>query len=377
MDEQTTQLVQAIHAAPYRLVFVAAGAGTEALATLLGVGGASRTLLEALIPYSTQSFDEFLGQSPEKYVTLVIAQQMAGRAQTRAQQLAVEDLPLIGLACTATITTDRPKRGEHRAYIAAWQPERLISYALHLCKGKRNRTEEETVISHLLLNVLAEAMGVEIKLPLALTPEDELTGHLYDFLTMAHRLQAREFDYFGVSADGRLLSSPPQALLSGSFNPLHEGHIQLAETAARLLETAVAFECTAVNADKPPLPSDVLLQRLAQFAGRWPIFASTAPTFVEKARCYPGTTFIVGYDTAVRLLQPRFYQNDLPQMYTALSEIRTRGCSFLVAGRIGSDGIFHDMNDLSLPPGFSDLFQAIPATEFRLDISSTERRAGK
>ncbi|MCZ7667231.1 MAG: hypothetical protein M5U34_08445 [Chloroflexi bacterium] len=52
MDKETRQLVQAIHDSPTRLVMVTAGAGTQALSDLLGVAGASRTLLEALVPYS-------------------------------------------------------------------------------------------------------------------------------------------------------------------------------------------------------------------------------------------------------------------------------------------------------------------------------------
>lgn len=62
MEADIKQLVQTIHDAPERIVLVAAGAGTEALSDLLGVAGATRTLLEALVPYSKAAFDEFLGQ---------------------------------------------------------------------------------------------------------------------------------------------------------------------------------------------------------------------------------------------------------------------------------------------------------------------------
>ena len=59
MQPEIKQLVQSIHDAPERIVLVAAGAGTEALSNLLGVAGATRTMLEALIPTVKQPSTTF------------------------------------------------------------------------------------------------------------------------------------------------------------------------------------------------------------------------------------------------------------------------------------------------------------------------------
>jgi hypothetical protein len=121
-----------------------------------------------------------------------------------------------------------------------------------------------------------------------------------------------------------------------------------------------------------------MLDRMAQFAGRWPVLASNAPTFVEKARLYPGATFVIGYDTAERLLQPHYYHDSQVKLVAALNEIRARGCTFLVAGRIDDEGEFQRMDNLEIPPSCKDLFQAIPSDLFRQDISSTElRKSGR
>ncbi len=149
----------------------------------------------------------------------------------------------------------------------------------------------------------------------------------------------------------------------------------MAEAAAALLGEPVAFEVSAVNADKPPLEPDALLDRLSQFAGRWPVVASNAPTFVEKSRLYPGATFVTGFDTAARIIQPRYYGDSETGMLAALAEIAERGNRFLVAGREGDDGLFHELSGLKLPEGFAGLFAPIPARLFRNDISSTEIRA--
>lgn len=382
MEQDIHQLVQAIHDTPARTMLVAAGAGTQALYDLLGVAGATRTMLEALVPYSTAAFDEFLGQTPEQYVSPATVRLLAGRAFTRARWLeaASDHNPVVGLACTATIVTDRPKRGEHRAYIATWQKERLVWYGLHLQKGARDRAGEEGVVSRVMLNSLAQAAGIDYQLDVPLLPGDRLVKETRDFAKTASQLHQREIDYFCVVDNGRIHTTDitPRAVLSGSFNPLHDGHLKMVQAARSILGTDVAFELAAVNVDKPTLPPDTILERISQFAGRWPILVSNAPTFVEKARLYPGATFIVGYDTAERILHPRYYQNSHENMIAALAEIRGQGCRFLVAGRIDDTGTFRHLTDLAIPKSFRAMFLGIPHSQFRKDISSTElRRTGQ
>ena len=374
MQIESKQLVQAIHNSALQTVIVTAGAGTQAVAAILSVAGASRTLLEALVPYSQASFDDFLGQTPEQYVAPETARLLAGRAMTRARWLAPQRPFPVGLACTATIATDRPKKGDHRAQIGMWQKERLTCYALHLDKGVRGRTDEEELVSRVMLNALAQTIHFDPPLPLPFTPNDHLEITTYDFAQQVDALQQHQIDFFGIADDGRILTTPPALLLSGAFNPLHQGHLDMGQAASQLEQQPVAFELAVTNVDKPTLPRETTLDRLAQFAGRWPVFASTAPTFVEKARLYSGTTFVVGVDTAERILQPRYYDDDDRKLQQALTEIKERGCRFLVAGRTDVNGRFQELADLTIPPKFKTLFQPIPAKQFRRDVSSTELR---
>lgn len=378
MDDAIRHLIQAIHDSPPRAMFAAAGAGSQALADLLGVPGASRTLLEALIPYAADAFDEFLGQTPEQYVSAETGRLMAGRALARAYHLReLESWPIIGLACTATIVTDRPKRGEHRAHVVAWSPHHLKARLLTLEKGVRDRAGEEDLVSRLIIDTLADACNIAERPPLPARVGDSLSAESVDYTAAADALSRRAIDWFGIEPDGQLRdpAAPPPAILSGSFNPLHGGHTGLADTAAALLGAPVAFEVSAVNVDKPPLPTDVLLGRLSQFAGRYAVFAGNAPTFVEKSRLYPGAAFVVGFDTAARVIQPRYYGDSEAAMLDALAEMRERRNRFLVAGREGNDGRFRELHELAIPEGFVGLFAAIPARLFRNDMSSTEIRA--
>ncbi len=380
MQSDIRQLIQAIHDCSSKVVLVAAGAGTQALSDLLGVAGATRTLLEALVPYSEASFDEFLGQKPAQYVAVETAHLLAGRAFTRARWLDSKAKPQIGLACTATIITDRPKRGEHRAHIATWQPSRMVSYSLYLDKEARDRSGEEDVVSRIILNALANACGIKHQVPVEFFQDDSLEVIENDFAQSVRELQHGRITHFGITDHGQTLvqAAPPPVLLSGSFNPLHDGHLKLATVASAMLGENVAFELSVTNADKPPLPVKDALHRLAQFAGRYEVFAANAPTFIEKARLYPGITFVVGFDTAARILQPHYYGNSQEGMEEAIEEIGKLGCRFLVAGRALNGKDFRQVEDLAIPSRLQSLFSGIPPDLFRKDVSSTEmRRTGQ
>lgn len=177
-EQQIERLVARIHASPTMAVVVVAGAGGQALAWLLGVPGASKTVLEATVPYSRASMAEYLGQEPAEYVSAETAIAMAQAAYGRALRLResdAPDTPVVGLACTASIATERSKRGEHRCCVATWDGAAgATTYSLELEKGRRDRAAEDEVVSRLILHALAESCGVPPDLPLGLHDGERL-----------------------------------------------------------------------------------------------------------------------------------------------------------------------------------------------------------
>src|SRR5438067_1229604 len=113
MDDATRSLIEALHAAPYQYALAMTGGGAQAAAHLLNVPGGSRTVLEVLVPYHGQALADFLGGEPEQSCSAETSRAMARRAYERARRLA-PSAGVAGVGCTASLVSDRPKRGDHR-----------------------------------------------------------------------------------------------------------------------------------------------------------------------------------------------------------------------------------------------------------------------
>ncbi|KXZ52323.1 hypothetical protein GPECTOR_10g955 [Gonium pectorale] len=383
--------------------------GRGSISWLLSVPGASTTVLEASVPYARDSLVDVLGKEPEQYCSAATAAALAEAAYRRAANLCAFGSSFVGVGATCALATVPLKRGDHRAYVAVHSASGSRCVGLTLAKGARSRVGEDDVVSRLLVKVLADASGVDtsaFQLPLirqdapaatsaggaaaavAPGPMDILadaTTQAADPLQRLLRGEVRCVEYVGSEV---VVDAPRRGrvVLPGSFNPLHEGHRRLLEVAVSAASAAAggapmegAFELTIENADKGLLTEDDIRRRVAQFVELGlPVLVTRAPLFTLKADLLPGSRFVVGYDTAVRLVLPKYYRNSYTQMVLDFARLRHQGCSFLVAGRKDSTtGRFMSLADVEMPPELADLFPpelALPEEAFRLDISSTELR---
>ena len=370
------QAIQNLFESPWQIALCLTGGGSRVASDLLTVPGASSTLLDVAIPYSAASLTDCLGQVPAQFCSRETALDMATVAWQNALRFSTStessSAHCLGVGCTASLASSKPKRGKHRIWIATESAASSRVVSLILKKGRRTRIKEEAVATELLLYAINDACGLAAP-PLPDLSVDETVSIEFETVDpVIAGLRSGNRAVAWALPDGTLsptISQPPRGLLPGSFNPLHGGHRKLRTAAEELVGGPVHFELSLVNAEKPPLNCFEIEQRRHQFDDV-PLALSTAPLFVDKARLFPGTTFVIGFDTAVRILDPRFYQGGQQGMSTSLEAIGSLGCSFLVAGRLTDSG-FQTIIDLSIAAEFQDLFQAIPEDSFREDVSSS------
>eukprot|EP00249_Psilotum_nudum_P014787 c25003_g1_i1 orf=431-1180(-) len=231
----------------------------------------------------------------------------------------------------------------------------------------------------MLIKVFADVCGVSHSLPLNLEVDEKLQESLTSFDEEEQIRQLLSGSIcmlvYACNSGAQHHTDGRRVVLPGSFNPLHEGHQKLLDAACSLTTGAIpCFELSVINADKPPLSIEQIKSRAKQFeeTGKTVVFTNQ-PYFYKKAELFPDSTFVIGVDTAVRLIDPKYYEGSHKRMLEVLLGIGQLGCDFLVAGR-KIDGDFHVLADFTIPEPIAHLFKSIPEEVFRTDISSTELR---
>jgi nicotinamide mononucleotide (NMN) deamidase PncC len=139
------ELAGKIHASGRQIVVAVTGGGSGALSALLQTPGASRTVLEAIVPYSLAALVDWIGGKPDQACSEATARAMAMAAFMRARALAPDAEPtqLVGIGFTGSLATDRVKRGARRIHLAAQTAQRTEVHSIRLTDGNPRRAADE------------------------------------------------------------------------------------------------------------------------------------------------------------------------------------------------------------------------------------------
>ena len=158
-------------------------------------------------------------------------------------------------------------------------------------------------------------------------------------------------------------------ILSGSFNPLHEGHIELLKASSKEFKKNPLYEISIKNVDKSEINFNDLINRINQFKSLGKLVVTNSAKFEEKSNIFKKSIFVIGYDTALRLVDDKYYNDDFRK---SLKIIEKNNCSFLVSGRFINKK-YKKPNNINFE-GYDYLFNILSEEKFRIDISSTELR---
>lgn len=353
---------------------VASGAGAGIQQALWETAGASGYLAGCAFPYAQYETDRFLGYMPTSYCSADESVELAMEAYCRACESLPRGQRPVGLAVTASVASTHDHRGEHRIHAAAITPERAIRYTYMVEKGgPRRRGPDGHAADNIGLFMLRAILDLDDR-AVARTVEE----------VSEQTLRRMFFQYPYHGPNGRRLAALPTddfgvALLPGSFNPIHQGHRAMAQLAhiESTINKPVVYVLTADSPHKPRLTTRELLSRVAMFRrerSEHPetavLFTQDDPLFIDKARQHPGSTFVIGADTAIRMLDPQWG----PEIDPMLQEFWRLGTVFYVFGR-EIDGVYVSAQDVitkHVPEQHRPLFHGMPHQ--MAPISSTELR---
>lgn len=345
-------LISEIHTHPAKFELVITGGGASAISHLLAEPGASNSLLNAVVPYGSHALTNYLGSTPESACAEKTARQMASRAYLNA--LKQDEGEVLGVAATAAIQTNRQRRGSDRIHVAIQTQNSLATFYLSLA-GDESRQQQEATCAEFIIQCIAGAL----KLVPGPDPEQIVSvDSAWDSL------------FAGQIASTSSTQIP--ALFPGAFNPPHEGHFLMRQVAEIELGVPVTFELSIENVDKPPLDFIDMQTRQDLLQGH-PLIFTRAPTFLQKSELFPGTVFVVGVDTLIRIDDNKYYQHSDALRDEAIHSLAVRGHKFLVFGRRSDDG-FLGLQDVLISDTLRSLCREVTEAQFRKDISSTELR---
>jgi nicotinic acid mononucleotide adenylyltransferase len=359
-----TRLVAKLHASKWQGVFYITGGGTSLISELLEVPGASATVLEATVPYAHTSLASLLGQSPEQAVANSTARSLAMVAYQRAKVLSPQADMQFGFGASASLVSNRLKKGQTRAHWAI--QSRTFSHAFslilqaHLSRQAQEQKLTEAFyhsIEWALLQTAGDWEIIEVRKDSLIAPEP-----------WQKLLDTEAYTVCTGNSEGKLL-------LPGSFNPIHQGHEEMLRVAETVIGLPGAFELTLRNADKPDIDFLTLSERLANITSH-DVWLTNLTNFAEKAQNFPGTTFALGTDTVSRIGQIKFYNNSDNLRDQAIEDLINLNVRFLVFGRL-EEGRFMTLEDLKLPQRLASICQAVPEDLYRNDISSSAIRSAR
>ena len=359
-----------------RFVITTTGGAFSSGSYLMSRPGASSTVVQLNGPYAQEATVKFMEEPTESFASLKAANELSITSLKQCKDLLHDEMQkytFIGVGVTAALATNRWLKGDHRMHIVITTDINRFTFSLNLYKGYppdpetpekifRTRAQEDDLCGKLVIFAIAYMCKI---IPLTffenliqenfLNIMDKYDFHDEIFNNPIFRLLNSKIPEISdlrhevvnsvLVVDGKYIINPTLkniVLLPGSFNPMHDGHISMLQHACALNYTDGMFEMCVVNVDKPPLSFDDIIARISTFNSR-PIVLTNAPLFADKDTLFPGVSYAIGVDTAIRIINPKYTHGDGDLMIENILKMTFNNTKFYVGSRLfGSAGVSKD-----------------------------------
>jgi cytidyltransferase-like protein len=360
--------VDAIHATNKkdgnRIISTITGGGFSSIGYLMSRPGASSSILQLNCPYAEEATVKYMEEPIESFASLKSANELSITSLKQCRDLLDQKYNFIGVGVTAALATNRWLRGDHRLHIVITTDINRFTFSLNLYKGYppdpetpeklfRSRAQEDDLCGKLIIFSIAYVCKI-IPLTFFHTLIQEnfmnimdkydfdneifnnpITRLLHSKIPEISDLRREVVNSVLVINDKYFINPSLKniVMLPGNFNPLHQGHITALKSACELNHTDGIYELCVVNIDKAPLSFDDIQQKISSFDSR-PVVLTNAPLFTDKNKLFPGISYVIGIDTAIRLINPKYTYGDADLMIENIMNMTFNNTKFYVSSRL-------------------------------------------
>jgi nicotinic acid mononucleotide adenylyltransferase len=353
------QKISAINTSNKRFYVTVAGGGCHFFPGYLNNFGASKVFMGGRVVYKQAGFDKFVGGKIDQYVSAFATRKLALASLREAIEESGEPENAVGIAVScATVKLNERADRKHHFYIAVQTyNESRVAHVDMTDNNDWDRDEQDMCAGLQILNVMYDMTleNTEIRW------DDYRAG---DILSIV--------DSEDVWHDLPDCTAPKLVVYSGSFNPMHEGHLGIIKRAEEILGVRPVVEISVHSVGKPPLDHIDVYTRLEQFQkanvnsiiSDCPLYSGKIAVF-EKFFDFEELVFCIGYDTYERIFSMDHYKDE--ETYeNFIRQLQTSKTKFLLFGRGGQNKVNEEHKHFIIEDG--------RALNYRVDVSSTELR---